>query len=173
MTKIELETLGENRHMFSAAVHIDRTIYVTGGRTSDGDESSVFRYELAANLWKACPDMKLKKRLHGSCVLGETLYVYGGLENRNYLNYFEFLKLSKSNEIWHNFFLHSLKKSKMPAMCALDDQHIIVMGGNYLKPLSRAFALIPHTKQGQELYEGRTAEERKNQLKFECQAQTV
>ena len=78
------------RHLFAAAA-INGSIIVAGGFNADDMDNepiatvrTVERYDAATNTWTACAPMPTARAAAGSCAVGTSLYVLGGLQTYNY-----------------------------------------------------------------------------------------
>ena len=58
----------------------DQLIFITGGEILAGGDASnqAFYYEVKTDRWMRAPPMAETRYYHSSCVLGNSLYVYGG-----------------------------------------------------------------------------------------------
>ena len=56
-----------------------RFIFLSGGCNDDQEFiSTVERYDSSIDTWEPLPDLNEARESHTSCILGNTLYVFGG-----------------------------------------------------------------------------------------------
>ena len=63
----------------------DSMLFVTGGRSPTDDTAPYFKsvemYDIMANSWSQAPQMNSERAMHNVCLLGGSIYAFGGIKN--------------------------------------------------------------------------------------------
>ena len=106
---------------------VSEYIVVTGGTESDWKESdSVFVYNCLDKTWSNAPPLPIKVTGHGSVVIGDYMYLVGGISNGNDLK--TAFKYSFSTKTWSSIADMISKRSNFG--CCVVDGILFVVGGS-------------------------------------------
>ena len=96
--------------------------------------SEVHAFDIHGKTWiqKALPSFKKPRVCHVSCILGEKIYIFGGVTNDNVsLRSIEIFDIQQSDKAkkWELLILDALTKRSDIALCPISDHEILIMGG--------------------------------------------
>ena len=80
VAKTSLDTPSHHGNWPALAGYKNSHIFLTGGHDTRGKLSRVSVYSVARDEWSLCTNLNRARNHHSSCVLGDKLYVSGGLE---------------------------------------------------------------------------------------------
>ena len=127
----------ENRYYFSAAKCAQTAVLITGGMIKSAGyfglwsaTNSVKMFDLNAQEWSDSVAMNQARYNHSSCFMGNSrLFVFGGLANsRKFLDSIEFMEVMNQKP-WLLLRLKEFGHRAFPAVIALNDTKIAILGG--------------------------------------------
>jgi len=79
------------RELLSLANYADKFLFVIGGLNPEDYAlyASVDMYTIASSSWSQAPPLNEARRMHSSCVAGDTVCVFGGYNGKDFLNSIE------------------------------------------------------------------------------------
>ena len=104
---------------------MDHKVYITGGAHSNKRQVSVF--DLVKKQWSEAPPLNMDREHHASCIIGEKVYVIGGMLNPEFM---ESLRINQDRD-WTSIRLPTGIQTKRidAAVAVLNDNTVSVFGG--------------------------------------------
>mmetsp|Transcript_21088 Transcript_21088/g.25935 ORF Transcript_21088/g.25935 Transcript_21088/m.25935 type:complete len:201 (+) Transcript_21088:275-877(+) len=115
---------------FALANVRDQRIVLTGGADEDGLSKKVFMFDLNTEQWLGPqPELNKARRYHGSCSVGDNVFVFGGKgESFDLLDSIEMLAMTGPRE-WFSFTVSGLSAREQPLVANVSESKILVLGG--------------------------------------------
>ena len=150
-----MNTIGKKFVGWSLANMCDKEIYLTGGKKKYFDSKakyrSVYKFEIRAKKWLKGPDLNEARIEHGSCALGQKLYVFGGWGDHGPLNSIEVCDFYLEDAVWNVLRTEAFTKRVLSAVCAVNANQIIILGGDNNQALSQVLLFDDDSQTAEEI----------------------
>ena len=129
------------RECHALANYDDKFVYATGGRehvVNGGGVRSVERLSIVFRRWEQVQPMNIGRSLHGSCALGNSIYVFCGLTSfMKHTNSIEKLVVDGPYARWEKWELIEFPLNTFPVnrsfnCAALNSHEIVLLGGVFV-----------------------------------------
>lgn len=141
MPKIEknLASVDHNRSEFALTNFQKKLIVVTGGRIGQRVTKTALAYTLATNTYSELVPMNKAREDHSSTAIGNSVWVFGGVNGSGPLNSIERLKICRENltttaRKWEMIQPHKEFAARAnSAVCNISRHKMLILGGNVSK----------------------------------------
>ena len=124
-----------NRSYFSLANYLKRFIIVTGGRIGNRITKTALVFTIATCKFSEIVAMNKPREDHSSSTLGNSVFVFGGLNTNGPMNSIERLKIAPDSIVtapkWDTIALDpGFAPRANPAVCAISSSKVLICGGS-------------------------------------------
>ena len=87
-------------------------------------------YDSDKNQWEELPDLNAARRMHSSCAIGTTVYVFRGMtKNQKLINTVEKYDIASNETEWTDMFIRGLMP-RVQSGIAVIEHEVILLGGS-------------------------------------------